>query len=342
MKKIFLLGVAALSLVACDDNKENEPAATNNVVKVSASIGQSSVSSRTDCDTKWDKGDVIGISSIVGGLRTPFVNLEYTTLNGDGEFTGETPIFFYKPMTLLAYYPFTGTEGTAPGTDGVIKADTKIEMQAPGKQNLIDFLWDARQDKVDFSVANPTVNFQLSHMMSKLTFTFLKSEETRDNHNVIIAKGVDVGDMISYGINGLGLVGTFDTYTGVCAIDEEEEARSMLTVTFDKGTVENEKPMPSLIVFPQTQPADDNFTLHITTSEVDQYGQVLPDQHYKCVLPFSDKEIKAGYHYKFTVQVTKVGLILGEMSIEEWKPAREWSGTATIDGNIFGTEETDD
>ena len=215
-------------------------------------------------------------------------------------------------------------------------------MQAPDKQNQIDFLWDARKDNVDFSVSEPSVKFQLSHRMSKLTFTFLKSEETRDNNNIIIAKGVDVGDMISYGIKGLGLVGTFDTYTGICAIDEGEEARSMLTVTFDKGTVENEKPMPSLIVFPQSQPAGDNFTLHITTSEVDEYGQVLPDQRYKCVLPFSDMEIKAGYHYKFTVQVTKLGLILGETSIEEWKPAREWSGTATIDGNIFGTEEPGD
>ena len=335
MKKIFLLAVAALSLAACDDNKENEPAATDNGVKVSATIGQNSVSSRTDCDTKWDKGDMIGIASIVGDVRGPFVNLKYTTANGDGEFTGETPIFFYKPMTLMAYYPFAGTEGMAPGTNGVIKADTKIEMQAPDKQNRIDFLWDARKDKVDFSVSEPTVNFQLSHMMSKFTFTFLKSEETRDDHGVVIAKGVDVGDMISYGINGLGLVGTFDTYTGICAIDENEEARTMLSVAFDKGTVVHEKPMPSLIVFPQSQPADDNFTLHVTTSEVDENNQVLPDQHYKCVLPFSDKEIKAGYHYKFTIQVTKVGLILGNMTIEEWKSAREWYGTATIDGDIF-------
>ena len=99
--------------------------------------------------------------------------------------------------------------------------------------------------------------------------------------------------------------------------------------------------MPSLIVFPQKQPDKGNFMLHITTDELgtDEAGNRLPEQKYNCALPFSDKEIKPGCHYKFTIQVTKVGLILGEMSIDEWEPAREWSGTATIDGNIFITEK---
>ena len=337
MKKIFLFAITSLVIASCDNNIENQ-FSNDNAAKVTATIGQS-VTSRAE-DNIWYEGDEIGIHSIIETLRGPFVNLKYTTPDGDGIFTGDTPIFFYKPMVLAAYYPYTGTEGVAPGSDGIIHADTKIDKQSAEFQSKIDFLWDSRKDKEDFSAGNPNVKFVFSHKMSKLTFTFLKSEPTYDNNHEIMANGVDVGDMVSYEIEGLGLVGTFDTYTGVCSIDEEKEARSKLTVSFPKKTVVHEQAMPSLIVFPQKQPDGGNFTLRVTTDELgtDNSGKPLPAQHYKCVLPFSDKEIKPGCHYKFTIQVTKVGLILGEMSIEEWKTAREWSGTATIDGNIFGTE----
>ena len=333
MKKIFLLAAATLALAACDQNNEN-PDTTPVAVKISATIGESAVTRASG--TSWAKGDQIGISSFVGEALTPFVNLRYTTQEGNGAFTG-TPLFFYKPMTLTAYYPFAGEEGKVPGTNGIIAADTKIDKQSAENQPKIDFLWDTRKDKVDFSVSKNTVNFVFSHKMSKLTFTFLKSAATTNDKGVVIAKGVDVGDMISYSIAGLGLVGTFNTATGVCAIDENAEARDTLTVSFPKGTVKNEVAQPSLIVFPQTQPDGGNFTLHITTSETDDDGKTLPDQHYKCVLPFSDNAIKPGCHYQFTIQVTKVGLIVGDITIAKWESAREWSGTATIDGDIFNT-----
>ncbi|MDE7381478.1 MAG: fimbrillin family protein [Muribaculaceae bacterium] len=335
MKNIFLLAAATLVLASCDNN-ENLDTPTE-AAKITATIWGNAVSRAGD--TNWDSGDQIGVSSIIGDAIVPFINLKYTTPEGDGNFIG-SPIFFYKPMILTAYYPFAGTEGTLPGTNGIIKADTKIDKQSSANQPKIDFLWDSRKDKVDFSVSDPNVNFVFSHMMSKLTFTFESSEATTDNNGVVIAEGVNVSDMISYSIEGLGLEGTFNTLTGVCAIDESLE-RSTLTVSFPKQTVVPEKEMPSLIVFPQTQPTKGNFILHITTDELgtDDSGNPLPAQKYKCVLPFSDQEIKPGCHYKFTIQVTKVGLIVGNISIDKWESAREWSGTATIDGDIFNTQK---
>ncbi|MDE7165573.1 MAG: fimbrillin family protein [Bacteroidaceae bacterium] len=340
MKKIVLLAAAALALASCDNNEDNQLTSTE-AAKITATIGNSAVTRAAD--TEWAPGDQIGISSTIGVDETvpgPFINYKYTTVNGDGEFKGN-PLFFYKPMTLVAYYPYAGVEGTAPGTNGFIEANTKPDNQLADNQVWIDFLWDSKTGigRKDFSASDPNVAFRFSHKMSKLTFTFRKSDATYDRNNVLIAKGVDVSDMISYGIEGLGLVGTFDTATGVCAIDEEKEPRSTLTISFRKGTVENEKAMPSLIVFPQKQPEKGNFMLHITTDELgtDEAGNRLPEQKYNCALPFSDNEIKPGCHYKFTIQVTKVGLILGDMSIDEWEPAREWSGTATIDGDIFLT-----
>ena len=336
MKRIFFVAAAALALASCDNNDNFEPVTGS--ATITASIGESTLSRASD--EQWAPGDKIGISSFVEETLVPFVNLEYTTTEGTSTFTGKTPIFFYKPMTLVAYYPYSGSEGTLPGENGVIKADTKIEKQKADVQPQIDFLWDARKDKEDFTASKPNVNFIFSHRMSKLTFTFVSSPETTDKNGVVIANGVNVNDMISYAIQGIGLVGTFDTTTGVCAIDEVAEPRSTLTVSFPRGTVENEQPMPSLIVFPQSQPSQGNFTLHITTDELgtDESGKPLPNQKYKCVLPFGDKEIKPGYHYKFIIQVTKVGLILGDTTIDKWESAREWSGTATIDGDIFKKE----
>lgn len=261
----------------------------------------------------------------------PYINLAYTTKDGDGKFTG-TPLFFYKPMTLTAYYPFTGAEGTAPGTNGVIKAITSAENQVSDKQPGIDFLWDCKTgvNKQDFSVSNPNVNFTFAHKMSKLSFTFLSSKEFWEN-GVLVSKGVDVSTMISYEIAGLGIEGTFDITKGVCAIDETK-GRQGLKITFPKDTPEMEKrEFPSLIVFPQQKPSGGDFILHITTDELNE--DETAHQKYKCALRFTDNVIKAGCHYKFTIQVTKYGLIVGDLSIEPWVSAPEKFITATIDGN---------
>lgn len=333
MKKIFLLAAAALALAACDNNEDNL-LTTDEALQITASIGESVVSRAADAS--WAKGDKIGILSTIGiekPVAGPYVNLEYTTDNGDGVFKG-TSIFFYKPMTLIAYYPFTGVEKTAPGTNGVISVTTNADAQKD--LPLIDFLWDSKTgiDKKDFSVSNPNVNFTFAHKMSKLTFTFQSSLPVYDekNENQMVSDGVDVRTMVSYTIEGLGITGTFNTATGVCAVDETK-GRQGLTISFNEETV-NEidkykytRTFPSLIVFPQSKP-DNGFILHITTRELKE-GRPLQD--YKCSLPF-DGEIKPGYHYKFNIMVSRRGLFVGDLTIEEWDESQKFI-VATIDGD---------
>lgn len=226
-------------------------------------------------------------------------------------------------MTLTAYYPFTGTQGTVPGINGVIKANTLSENQKPVNQPLIDFLWDTQ---TGFTATNPKVDFKFTHKMSKITFTFESSDPVFDKNNVKLADGVDVSTMISYNLTDLGVEGTFNTLTGVCAIDESKH--DGLEITFAKETPPMKKrALPSVIVFPQSLQGG-YITLHITTDELNK-----PDalQHYNCNLSFSDGEIQPGYHYKYTIKVTKIGLIVGKMTVEPWKEEERYM-TATIDG----------
>lgn len=211
MKKIFIFAAAALIFAACDSNEDN-PAVSSEAAKIYATIGESAVSRAVD--TTWNKGDRIGISSTVGDMAGPYINLEYTTKDGDGKFEG-TDLFFYKPMTLTAYYPFTGDEGTAPGTNGLIEASVRPENQTAAKQTGFDFLWDSQ---TGFTAKNPYVNFTFAHKMSKVTFTFQSSDPVFDEEtNVQLSEGVDVSTLVRYTISGLGLEGTFNTATGVCA-----------------------------------------------------------------------------------------------------------------------------
>lgn len=324
MKKIILLAAAALALASCENNDDNDNLVpSGECARITATIGES-VSSRAK-DSTWSPGDRIGISSTVGAVVGPYTNLEYTT-DGSGAFDG-TSLFFYKPMTLTAYYPFTGSEGTDPGS---IKVNTNAEAQKAENQPLIDFLWDTRtnQDDKDFSATNNTISFVFTHKMSELIFAFKGSKEVRENGKVI-ATEVKVSDLVAYEIEGLVMDGSFNTTTGICAINNSATPEK-LKIDVEKGTVKDEIFLSPLIVLPQ-KPGNNAVKLHVYTDEL---GNSSVLQHYTCMLTFGDGELKPGNCYKYTIQITKTGLKLDKMSIINWNTEREVNLTASIDGGV--------
>lgn len=229
-------------------------------------------------------------------------------------------------MTLTAYYPFTGTPGTPPGpkADGVIEANTRIDNQKPETISGIDFLWDSQ---TGFTAADPNVNFKFAHKMSKVTFKFQNSPAVVIDDN-IIAGPVNVNDMVNFTINGLVLDGTFDTNTGLCSVKSDVEPEPL---SISVEGVEHDVAVNPIILFPQTL-AGGSIVLDIYTDELHNSSLL---QHYKCNLSFSNGEIKPGYHYIYTIKVSKVGLIVGKMTVESWEVENRFM-TATIDGdNVF-------
>lgn len=279
MNKYILLAAVAISLVACntEDNYIDEPIAA----QISATIGDDPLSRASD--TKWDNGDCIGIS-----MSERYVNMRYITEDGDGSFDGTTLYFKNKrePVTISAYYPYTGSEGQTPD---VIRASTDTDRQNATEQPKFDFLY-ASMDGV--TGADPNVNLTFSHMMSKLTLTFKNGAGDTDNVNKIT----------SYTLEGLLLDGTFNPVTSECAADSNPKS---LTITLT-GAPED-KPLTSLILFPQDV---EKLILKINDSE---------DQDYVCELKLKDNRLESGKNYLFTITVNKTGLSVNP-SIAEWKP----------------------
>lgn len=284
MKKIYILAAATFALASCDNSIDN-PLTSNVVTRISASICETDGSRAVD--TKWGAGDTIGITTTFQSKVGPSINIKYTTLEGDGTFIGNK-IYIYNPMSLTAYYPFRGAEGTAAGT---ISATTTASKQTPEEQLNFDFLF-ASLDRIDTDKPDVVLNF--AHKMSKITFIFVNGND-----------GTDVSKINTYIIGKLVLEGTFDTASGVCAAKDDIAAQE-LTINLPEGSVTHNVALTSLIVFPQDIAT---MTLKIKDSE---------EQYYTCDLAIDGGALKGGNHYQYTVMVSKKGLTLQKTNITDW------------------------
>lgn len=279
MKKYILPAAAAILLIACntEDNNIVEPVAA----QINATIGGSTLSRARDIT--WESGDYIGIS-----MSGRYINMKYITENGNGTFTGSTMYFKNKvePVSICAYYPYAGTENEMPA---VIEASTDAERQTADEQSKYDFLYAFKENVTG---AQPVVNLQFSHKMSKLTLILKNGND-----------GTDVSKIISYTIEGLIHQGTFNPATGVCAAKPEVDA-TPLTIT--PVSVQHANALPSLLLFPQ---AVNKVTLKIKDSE---------DQDYLCELKFGNNCLESGNNYQFTINVSKTGLSVSS-SIANWE-----------------------
>lgn len=278
MKKYILLAAAAISIASCntEDNYIDQPVAA----RISATIGENDQTRASD--VKWDKGDTIGVS-----MSGRYFNIKYTE-NGDGTFAGTTMYFKNKqePVTVTAYYPFSGTEGQVLD---VIEASTDAERQTDAEQPKFDFLYAVKENVTG---AEPNINLLFKHQMSKLTIKFI-------NGNA----GTDVSKITSCRINGLITEGTFNPVSGVCSANTDTPVSTLnLTATMKDGEVL----LPSLILFPQTVT---KVTMNISDSE---------DQEYGCELKFDGNRLESGNNYLFTIKVNKTGLNVEKYAIDNW------------------------
>ena len=269
---------AAISLAACnsEDKYIDEPVAA----RISATIGQSVETRATD--EKWAEEDQIGIT--MGNI---YANVKYTATNEDGTFTG-SPMYFRNKqdlLTITAYYPFTGTEGSSPA---IVHTSTGLERQTLAEQPKFDFLY-ARLDNVSGSA--PDINLAFKHQMCKLTLIFRKGND-----------GTDVSKINSCRIDGLVLDGTFNTATGECTANSTSLAAPIEMTP----TVTDNVKLPYLILFPQSV---GKVTMRITDTE---------EQEYSCELNFPDNRLVSGNHYIYTIVVKKTSLNVEHYTITNW------------------------
>lgn len=278
MKKFILLAAVAISLAGCtaEDDYIDESVA----VQISATIGGNSLTRASNSD--WDRGDNIGVS-----MSGRYFNMKYSTQNGDGAFAG-TAMFFkdkQEPVTLTAYYPYSGTEGQA---SPVVEAFTNAERQTASEQPRFDFLYAVKENVTG---AAPNVNLKFQHRMSKLTLIFKNGMEGMD-----IVKNIT-----SCRINGLIQEGTFNPVSGVCSA--KAVSASVLSLV---PIVKDGDKLLSLILFPQTV---GKVTINLTDSE---------NQEYSCELSFEENRLEAGKNYLYTIKVQRKEMKIDKFAIVNW------------------------
>lgn len=294
-KEIAILATfAAFVLVSCGSDDPAGEETKDVQVRITAGIDNTTAS--RVAGTAWTAGDAIGVSGTSGSVA--YVNYRYTTDKADGNFSGD-PIYFLNAdaVTFTAYYPYSGTKGTAAG---IIEGTTDLENQSAENQALIDYLWA----QASGSKAYPEVEFSFAHKMSKLTITFQNGE------------GTDVSKITSYSLDGLVLDGTFDTSTGVAEANADATA-GKLEIDLTGTTVNSGSNLPSLILYPQTISG----TLSLSA--------VCDGQTYKCNLAFTGIELEAGTDYQVTITLNKTGLVVSKATIKPWTSV-SGNGTAVL------------
>jgi hypothetical protein len=294
---VYIVLGCTLLLTACNNDELNP---TNNgpiAAQITANI-ENSATSRA-AGTAWETGDGIGITTSNNGTKN-YTNIKYTAGSTTGNFTG-APIYFQDSQTTVtftAYYPFNGTEGTAPG---ILENNTKIDNQkTDGPQSV--------QSKIDYLFAsatgsngNPKVAFNFAHKMSQVTLTFQNGKDT------------DISSLTAYSIEGLKMEGTFNTATGEA---KAKDGSSAETLAVDVNSAASGTTLPSLILYPQ---AATDVTLKIT----------LNGQPYNCKLVFKESQLASGNNYLFTITVNKNEMEVQSSSIASWTP-QTGSGSASM------------
>lgn len=322
IRNYSLLASAMLTFAftACNNN-EIETIPYEGPVPVQVIAGIDGAMTRAS-DTSWEKGDAIGISCSSTNNVTKYDNMKYVTANGDGTFThydGTTEnlangIFFQgtSPVTFSAYYPFTGTEGSKPGTDGKISGNTGSQST---NQNKIDYLYAGG---LTTTYETPTISFsgtdtKFKHKMARLKLVLETSADAGFS-----ADDVKGG---TYVLGGLKHEGTFNVTDGTA------EAASNVTAVDDWSVSDkcpsvyaNGQRTYTMILYPQTVTKALPFTATISS------------QNYKneADIKFTDNKLLAGTSYTFTITIKKDKLVVSGCTIEGWGTEQTGSGDAKM------------
>ena len=296
MKKYIILAVTALSFAACTNDEVTTDGEV--VLKVNAAI--SGTATRAS-GSQWANGDEIGIT---GGIYT---NRPYAYGSSTGRFTATAGDIYFQdtnPVTFSAYYPYT-----ANGTYADVS--TSASNQTAENQPKIDFLYasGAVADK-DNSTVNFTNDHAFSHCMTQITIDFKEGDDI----------DFDGGLLTGYSLAGMVLQGSFDTATGVATVADKEAEE--LSIALSGVTTANDIYTTSVIVFPQSSVVRIGLTVTVE-------GQL-----YKSTLTVPDtgngSGLQPGTNYRFPVTVSKTGLTVGTVEINDWTTVTGTGSTALM------------
>lgn len=246
--------------------------------------------------TSWVPGDAIGISSTCSGKVK--YNVKYITEKGDGVFRPahpDTAIIYRKdegPITLYAYYPFTGKNGEFESGADKIGFRITPDNQTPQGQPSIDYLFATAK----FDHPSPQLTFQ--HRMSRIVLNFIAGE------------GVSTLGNIKCTFAGLALEGWFFRSDGMMEKDSSVVSIKNLEVSLPDGAT-----TASFLLIPQ----------YIGDAAVIPLTVVMNNTAYPPIsLPVKDKmgnthnALEPGCQYTYNLTINNHSVVVGTVDSAGW------------------------
>lgn len=293
-----IMMAAAFLFTGCE--KENENTVDNQPVKARITSTIDGMATRA-AGTAWAPGDRIGIYAKKDGQEIR-INAPYVTTDGYGVFTATDKEFYFQDKEehqLSAYYPFEGTDGTAPGSNGVISKTITAGDQTAAAQPKIDYLFA----NATGSSASPDVKFQFNHCMSRIVLNFLPGN------------GIISLEDITYTLEGIVAEGTFDTRTGTAAASPGGSAAPLTMSVSGSAATELTS---ALIFFPQQ--SNDDKTLRLTMRGTPYTSTFKFQENLK---NGSVRELAAGHTYTYNVKINKTSITISRATVNEWESGGE-------------------
>jgi hypothetical protein len=236
--------------------------------------------------TTWDASDAIGITGTSNG--TTYSNYKYTVSGaGATSFTGN-PIYFQdnKNIPFTAYYPFSGTDGTALS---LVTLSPQTSATAERTLKNIDFLYGTGTGS--YSSSNVSLGF--THKMSQIVLTFSADAD------------VDLKNMTKYALGSVILDGSFDTSTGACAATTTGTPTTGLPMTVTPSS--SSSYTSTVILYPQT--------ISVIPISVTLDGETYSAN---LAIPASGTALASGSSYSYTITVHKASITGATGNITDW------------------------
>ena len=291
-----ILMAAAFLFTGCE--KENENTVDNQPVKARITSTIDGMVTRA-AGTAWAAGDRIGVIAYNEGGELILANAPYVTTEGNGVFTAGGGEFYFPykvDVYFYAYYPFEGTDGTAPGTYGIISKTITAADQTPDTQPKIDYLFAGN---FTGSSASPNVQFRFGHCMSRIVLKFLPGD------------GITTLDDIEYTLSGILPAGTFNTINGDAAANDATSAAPLTMSVPGSAATELSS---ALILFPQQSDADKTLAL------------TMRGKTYTATFKFKEnpdnggvRELASGHTYTYNVKINNTSMTISPATIAGWE-----------------------
>ncbi|WP_081966617.1 fimbrillin family protein [Porphyromonas crevioricanis] len=317
-KLLHLVAVGALMLSACSQDEVLNPLDKAPVAMTFTADISSQLRTNTRVSgTAFEQNDAVGIVACVlddsGTETTDLTQLNCKYVYDGTRFSSESPYYFrnLQEVKFKAYYPYRSNAELNSERKFVIHADATHQTSVWQRRNDILYAEAAPTSVRRPQVAFSGENHAFKHLMSQMTIEFRAGD------------GIpDLSLLSGYTLKGLYLTGTYEIGTrDILADTGISRADLRMSVT---GTATPSLSAAPVLLIPQ--PCSGNrLSLEVTYD-----GQVYKADLDPRTYTMASAILMKGYHYTFTVTVSKTGLSVGEVQIRDWTVIPGIPATATL------------